>query len=203
MAAGVRCIEHGHLMDEPTAQLMAEKGIWLSMQPLAAELGEAFPPGSEERRKFDEVYAGTGRTYALARKYKIKTAWGTDVLFSHALAQRQGALLATLTQWYTPAEVLKMGTADNAQLLGLSGPRNPYKGKLGIVEEGALADLLLVDGDPLANINLIADPAKSFVVIMKDGKIHKHSQSVRLSAPDASGIARLLGPWTATAADRR
>jgi imidazolonepropionase-like amidohydrolase len=189
-AAGVRCIEHGHLMDEATAQLMAEKGIWLSMQPLPAELGEAFPPGSEERTKFDEVYAGTGRTYTLARKYKIKTAWGTDVLFSHALAQRQGALLATLTQWYTPAEALKMGTADNAQLLGLSGPRNPYKGKLGVVEEGALADLLLVEGDPIANINLIADPAKNFAVIMKDGKIYKHHEAVRTSTPNSAAGSR-------------
>ena len=60
------------------------------------------------------------------------------------------------------------------ELLKLSGPRDPYPGKLGVVEEGALADLLLVDGDPIANIDLIADPAKNFVVIMKDGKIYKN-----------------------------
>jgi imidazolonepropionase-like amidohydrolase len=57
--------------------------------------------------------------------------------------------------------------------LALSGKRNPYPGKLGVVEEGALADLLLVDGDPLANIKLLEDPAKNIVVIMKDGKIYK------------------------------
>jgi imidazolonepropionase-like amidohydrolase len=56
----------------------------------------------------------------------------------------------------------------------LSGKRNPYPGKLGVVEEGALADLLLVDGDPIANINLVADPDKNFVVIMKDGKVYKN-----------------------------
>jgi imidazolonepropionase-like amidohydrolase len=67
-----------------------------------------------------------------------------------------------------------MATGDNAQLLTLSGPRNPYPGKLGVVEEGALADLLLVDGNPLENINLIADPTKNFLVIMKDGKVHKN-----------------------------
>ena len=78
-------------------------------------------------------------------------------------------------RWYTPAEVLKMATADNAELLALSGKRNPYPGKLGVVEEGALADLLLVDGDPIANIKLIEDPAKNFVVIMKDGKIYKNA----------------------------
>ena len=71
--------------------------------------------------------------------------------------------------------MLKLVTHDNAQLLALSGPRNPYPGKLGVVEAGALADLLLVDGDPLANIDLIGDPAKNFVVIMKDGKVYKNS----------------------------
>ena len=65
-------------------------------------------------------------------------------------------------------------THDNAQLLALSGLRNPYPGKLGVVEVDALADLLLVDGDPIANINLVADPEKNFLVIMKDGKIYKN-----------------------------
>jgi imidazolonepropionase-like amidohydrolase len=175
IAAGVKCIEHGHLMDEPTAKLIAEKGIWLSMQAFPDELAEAFPPGSFEREKAMEVFAGTDTTYKLAKKYKIKTAWGTDVLFSPALARKQGALLTKLVQWYTPAEVLIMATSTNAQLLALSGKRNPYPGKLGRIEEGALADLLLVDGDPLANIKLLEDPARNFVVIMKDGKIYKNT----------------------------
>ena len=175
VANGVRCIEHGLLMDEPTARLMSEKGIWLSIQPVPKELGDAFPPGSVERAKFDEVVGGMDQAYKLAKKYKLKTAWGTDVLFSKELAQRSGAILASLARWYTPAEVLKMATADNAQLLALSGLRNPYPGKLGVVEEGALADLLLVDGNPLENLKLIEDPGKNFVVIMKDGKIYKNS----------------------------
>ena len=174
IAAGVKCIEHGHLMDEATAQLMAEKGIWLSTQPFPEELGNAFPEGSQERAKFQQVFAGTDKTYGLAKKYKLKTAFGTDILFSQALAQRQGALLASLVRWYTPAETLKMATGDNAQLLTLSGLRSPYAGKLGVVEEGALADLLLVDGNPLENIRLIEDPAKNFLVIMKNGKVYKN-----------------------------
>ena len=60
-----------------------------------------------------------------------------------------------------------MATGTNAQLLAMSGKRNPYPGKLGVVEEGAFADLLLVDGNPIENIGLIADPGKSFVLIMK------------------------------------
>lgn len=174
IAAGVKCIEHGHLMDEASAKLIAEKGIWLSTQPFPPEMADAFPPGSEQRAKFAEVFAGMDKTYKLAKKYNIKTAFGTDVLFSQALAQRQGALLASLSRWYSPAEILIMATGTNAQLLELSGKRNPYHGKLGVIEEGAFADLLLVDGDPIANINLVADPKKNFVVIMKDGKIYKN-----------------------------
>ena len=174
IAAGVKCIEHGLLMDEATARLMAEKDIWLSTQPLPEELGQAFPPGSEQRLKFEEVLGGIETTYSLAKKYKLKTAFGTDILFSKSLARRQGSLLATLVRWYTPAETLVMATGTNAQLLALSGKRNPYPGKLGVVEEGAFADLLLVDGDPIANIKLIEDPDKNLLVIMKDGKIFKN-----------------------------
>jgi imidazolonepropionase-like amidohydrolase len=174
IAAGVKCIEHGHLMDEATAKLIAERGVWLSIQPFPDELAAAFPPGSQQRAKFAEVFAGTDVAYRLARKHKLKTAWGTDILFSQALARRQGELIVKLERWYTPAEALVMATGTNAELLAMCGKRNPYPGKLGVVEEGALADLLLVDGDPLKNIKLIADPVKNFVVIMKDGKIYKN-----------------------------
>lgn len=175
IAAGVQCIEHGHLMDEATARMMAEKGVWLSMQPFPDELAEAFPPGSEQRAKAAEVFAGTSRTYALAKKYHLKTAWGTDVLFAPALARQQGALLAKVATWFTPAEALAQATGTNAQLLALSGKRNPYPGRLGVVEEGALADLLLVDGNPIENIALVADPDRNFLVIMKDGVVYKNT----------------------------
>jgi imidazolonepropionase-like amidohydrolase len=174
IAAGVKCIDHGHLMDEPTARLIAERDIWLSMQPFPDEIADAFPPGSQERAKALEVIAGTDRTYALAKKHKLKTAFGTDILFSQKQAQRQGELLAKLVRWYTPAETLVMATGTNAQLLAMSGKRNPYPGKLGVIEEGAFADLLLVDGNPLEKIKLIEDPARNFLVIMKDGTIFKN-----------------------------
>src|SRR5499426_552590 len=175
ISAGVKCIEHGFLMDEATAKLIAEKGVWLSPQPLPEDLKLGFPVGSVQRAKADEVWPGIARTYELAKKYKIKTAWGTDVLFSQALAQQQGAILASLVRWYSPAEALAMATGTNAELLALSGKRNPYPGKLGVLEEGALADLLLVDGNPIENIKLIEDPAKNFLVIMKDGKLYKNT----------------------------
>ena len=169
IAAGVRCIEHGHLMDEPTAQLIAERGIWLSTQPFPAEIADVFPPGSQEHAKALEVIAGTDRTYKLARKYKIKTAFGTDILFSQKLAHAK-ALARLAGPLVHAAEILTMATSTNAELLELCGKRNPYAGKLGVVAEGALADLLLVDGNPLEDITLLADPEKNLAVIMKDGE---------------------------------
>jgi imidazolonepropionase-like amidohydrolase len=162
-------------MDEATAKLMAEQGIWLSIQPFPDEMADVFPPGSEEWNKAQQVLAAMEAAYGLAKTYRLKTVFGTDILFSQALAQRQGALLAKLTRWYTPAEALLMATGTNAQLLAMSGKRNPYPGKLGVVEEGAFADLLLVDGNPIEDIKLIEDPGKNFVLIMKDGKIYKNT----------------------------
>ena len=67
-----------------------------------------------------------------------------------------------------------MATSTNAELVKMCGPRDPYPGKIGVVEEGALADMILVDGNPLENLDLVADPEKNFVVIMKDGVIYKN-----------------------------
>jgi imidazolonepropionase-like amidohydrolase len=176
IAAGVRCIEHAHLMDEPTAKLMADKEIWLSTQPFLPGGNAAVQQlGAEQVAKKQQVTDGTDRVYALAKKYKLKTAFGTDILFSKAEAERQGSRLADLLRWYTPAEALVMATSTNAQLLKMSGLRNPYAGSLGVVEQGALADLILVDGNPLDDLALVADPAKNFLVIMKDGKVFKNT----------------------------
>ena len=177
VAAGVKCIEHGQLIDEPTAQLLAEKGLWWSLQPLLDDEDASQLPAMTpvSRQKALEVFAGTENAYKLAKQYKIKTAWGADLLFDARVASRQGAWLAKLVRWYTPAEVLKMATADNGELMALSGFINPYPGTLGVVAEGALADLLLVDGKPFENLRLIEDPDQNFPVIMKDGRIYKNA----------------------------
>lgn len=173
---GLKCVEHGHLMDEETAQLIAETGTWLSMQPVLDDEDALFPEGSPQfqRDKFLTVVAGTDNTYQLAKRYNIKTAWGTDVLFDPRLASRQLFQLTKMVRWYEPWEVLKMATHDNHELFALSGPRNPYPEKLGVVEEGALADLLLVNGDPLADITVLENHEQNLLVIMKDGQIFKN-----------------------------
>ena len=177
VAAGVRCIDHGQLIDEPTAELLAEQGIWWSLQPLTydAEVFARMSPISQAKAL--QVFEGTKRAYGLARKYQVKTAWGSDILFDPAPSAGRAPIWRKMTEWYTPAEALKMATAENAELLALSGFIDPYPGRLGVVAEGALADLLLVDGDPLADLGLVADPERNFVVIMKNGVVHKDTLS--------------------------
>jgi imidazolonepropionase-like amidohydrolase len=173
IVAGVKCIEHGQLLDEATMKLLGKKGIWLCLQAL----DEAPPTANPEvRAKKHTVVQGTDDAFKWARKYHVKLAWGTDFMFNPIQNKNQNSDILKLAAWLTPAETIKLVTHDNAQLLALSGPRNPYPGKLGVIEEGALADLLLVDGNPIADINLLADPVKNFVVIMKDGKIFKDAR---------------------------
>lgn len=173
---GVRCIDHGQLMDEATARIMAEKGIWFSGQPfLDDEDANPQPAGSPNRAKQLQMTQGTDNAYKLAKQYKLKTAWGTDTLFDAKLATRQGAQLAKMKRWYTPTEVMVMATGTNAELLAMSGLRSPYPAKVGVVEAGAYADLLLVDGNPLENIDLVADAERNFKIIMKDGRIFKNT----------------------------
>lgn len=174
IAAGARCIEHGHLMDDVTARLMAEKDIWLSTQPFVGD-DDAPPLTGQSRINLLQVIAGTNTVYGLAKEHKIKTAFGTDLLFSSKLTERQGLMLTHLTRWYDNGDILKTATSVNGELLAMSGPRNPYKGKLGVIEETALADLLVVDGNPIEQIALLANPDKNLVVIMKDGTIHKNA----------------------------
>lgn len=172
VAAGVRCVEHGHLIDEETAALFAEKDIWWCLQPfLDAE--PIIPVAPQTRAKLRQVVSGTDTAYRLAIKHQVKVAFGTDILFDATLASRQGAQLTQLTRWFTPAEVLQQATVRNAELLAMCGPRNPYPGRLGVVAEGALADLVLVDGNPVADISLIARPDEAFVAIIKNGRLVK------------------------------
>lgn len=168
--AGVLSIEHGQLLDEDTLKLMAERGIWLSLQRLQDSTPEMTPLRREKREPLME---GQQRVWPLAKRLGVKLAWGTDFLFDPQQNAEQNSYILRLKPWFTSAEILKLVTHDNAQLLALSGLRSPYKGQLGVVKEGALADLILVNGDPIANIDLLADPARNFAVIMKDGKVYK------------------------------
>lgn len=174
LRAGVLCIDHAQLIDDATAKMVADKNAWLSLQPFIDEGKSAYPEGSPNRIKQQTMMRGTDSAYLFAKKYNIKTAFGTDCLFQPERSARRAADLTKLLRWYTPYEILKMATSTNAQLLAMSGPRNPYPNKLGVIEEGAYADMLLVDGNPLQNIRLLEDADKNLLLIMKDGVIYKN-----------------------------
>ena len=175
--AGIKSIEHGHLIGgRETLQLMKDNGVWLSIQPILNDEDAEEFPNPESNRKFEEVTAGTDTIYALAKEMGVNIAFGTDLFMSAEAAAKQGKLLAKLSRWFTPYEALKMATSDNAELLKLSGPRHPYQeGPLGVVMEGAYADLIIVNGNPLEDLDLVADPDTNFVLIMKDGEIYKNT----------------------------
>jgi imidazolonepropionase-like amidohydrolase len=174
IAAGVKCIEHGQLLDDATMKLMGEKGIWLSIQALDQEGRPDF--NEEQKQQRLEVANGADAVIKMAKKYKVKMAWGTDVFFNPAVNKDQNKYIAKMSNWFTPYEVLKLITSDNAQLLALSGNRSPYReGKLGVIEEGAYADMILVDGNPLKDINVMVDYDKNFVLIMKNGVVYKNT----------------------------
>lgn len=174
--AGVKSIEHGFLVSGETLRMMKENDVWLSIQPLLNDEDAFVFDDPASTQKWIEVTDGTDTIYPLAKEIGVKIAFGTDILFDPALAEKQGVFLAKLQRWFTPYEVLKMATSTNAELLELAGPRHPYQeGPLGVIAEGAYADLILVDGNPLDDIDLVADPAANFDLIMKDGVIYKNT----------------------------
>ncbi|NDR55730.1 amidohydrolase family protein [Pseudoruegeria sp. M32A2M] len=173
--AGVKSVEHGHMSTRETLQRFVEEDVWLSMQPFLDD--EDAPALNDfQKAKYKFVTDGTDFVYRTAKELGVKIAFGTDTLFSADLASRQGAQLAKLQNWFTPYEALKMATCDNAELLALSGALTPYpNGPLGVIEEGAYADMILVDGNPLEDLDLVSDPIGNFDVIMKDGVIYKNT----------------------------
>lgn len=179
--AGVRCIEHGHLIDEPTMKLLAERGVWLSTNVIVYD---EVPPGfsNAQRAKFEQVRQATDTMMQLAKKYHVKVGFGTDLVNGLASQARQNREFTLRSRWFTPLELLRQVTSGNAELLAMSGQRNPYPGKLGVIEPGAYADLLLIDGDPFADISILEHPDTALALIMKDGRIYKDRRA-RTGAP--------------------
>jgi imidazolonepropionase-like amidohydrolase len=182
LEAGVKSIDHGMLIDEPTMKLLAKKGAFLDPQLAVGlytpeELSFAWPT-KEMQEKGRRVLAGLDNEIKLAKKYKVKIAFGTDAFgpsrkeFEIQLQEFRARL-----KYFTPVEILRQATSVNGELMALSGPMmNPYKkGPLGVIKEGAYADMLIVDGNPLTDILVLENPWKNLRLIMKDGKIYKNT----------------------------
>lgn len=173
--AGIQSIEHGQLADQACAKLMADEGIWWSLQPFFADEDANIKMDPAGKAAQQMIARGTEQAYQMARDLKIRTAWGTDILFTPQNVHTHGKQLAKLTRFYEPLEVLQMATAKNGELCQMSGNRSPYPGKLGVIEPGALADLLVIDSDPSKSLDFLLNPHDSLRVIMKHGAIHKNT----------------------------
>jgi imidazolonepropionase-like amidohydrolase len=175
--AGVKSIDHGPFLTEETLKLMADKGVWLSPQAYLFGLTpeQLNIVGTPSESKMRQVNEGSANLLKWAKKHGVRIAWGTDLFGPPAKQAQQPQEFIARAAFFTPYEILKQATSDNAELFKLSGRRHPYQqGTLGVVEKGAYADLLLVDGNPLKDIELMADPG-NFRIIMKDGVIHKNT----------------------------
>ncbi|RJG05722.1 amidohydrolase family protein [Noviherbaspirillum cavernae] len=170
---GVKCIEHGQLMDEATMRLMKDKGIWWSPQ---VSIFTFIPKGytADQKRKHEQAFSGLDAAFRTAKKIGFdRIAFGTDIVTDPDAFNAANEEFVHRLKWFTPAEILRQATYTNAQLLAMSGPRNPFPGKLGVIAEGAIADLLLINGNPLQDISILIDYRKNIALIMKDGVIYK------------------------------
>ncbi|MDP5307401.1 metal-dependent hydrolase family protein [Paracoccus spongiarum] len=171
--AGVRSIEHGQLADEATIRAMAEADVWWSIQPFLADddANQYSDPKSQAKQR--DVAEGTVRAFQQGRAEGVNMAFGTDVLFNPRGAASQGRQLAKLTRFMPPLEALRLATGAAGQLLALSGERAPYDGRLGVIADNALADLLVWDGDPERDLDFLSDPDANLRLVMKGGRIFK------------------------------
>nr|WP_211210131.1 amidohydrolase family protein [Actinopolyspora halophila] len=191
--AGVRVIEHGHLAEEDDIRRMADEGARLSTQPfLESDHSYSNPVSAEKNRR---VCRGVESTFAWAAEHDVPLAFGTDLLLDPAKSSKQSEMLTRLARFCGGSSAgLTVATSGNAELFRLSGARDPYQAPvpaegnqetdrpepphlnhLGVLAEGAWADMLLVEGDPTQDLGVLGDPETNLAVIIKDGRVHKNT----------------------------
>lgn len=180
LEAGVIGIDHGTLMTEKTMKVLAKKGGYLVPQARLFTVTdkdkvffESFGP--ETLGKVMVLNDALDNQFKLAKKYKVRVGFGTDLFGSSKDYAKQSEEFEFRLKWFTSLEILKQATSVNAEIVALSDELNPYKqGALGVVKAGAYADMLIVEGNPLEDIKLLGDPDNNIKLIMKDGKIYKN-----------------------------
>ena len=174
LRAGAMSIEHANLITEKTLKELVEKGAFLSVQTgvYLVPLSDSFSAAQKQRQQ--QAADGLDLMMRLARTHGAKIAFGSDLVGAPESKKEQLLEFTNRMKWFSTAAILKQATATNGELMALCGPRNPYPGTLGVIEEGALADLLLFDGNPLEDLTIVTLPDNHLDLIMKDGKIYKN-----------------------------
>lgn len=168
---GVKCIEHGLLIDDATAKYVKQNDVVISTQLVVYRALKDLPGITETNiRKLDIVLEGQENLIRLIKKYDITTGFATDLI---------GGMYPMLTRefteramYWTPAEVLKQATSESAKVIRMAGPLNRH-GNFGEIREGWVADLLLINGEPLEDISVLRNPGENLALIMKGGEIVK------------------------------
>jgi imidazolonepropionase-like amidohydrolase len=177
LEAGVKVIEHGHLASEDTLKRIKSEGAYLSSQSFGfVRIFAAQAQNTERGRKSQQVMEGVDNLMTTAKKIGLPVAFGTDAFGSLRAYEAGVKEFGYRLRWFDSLEILKQATSVNAELLALTGPRNPYPaGPLGVIKPGAYADLLIVNGDPLTDVRVLEDYENNIRLIMKDGRIYKNT----------------------------
>ena len=169
VSQGVRTIEHGNLIDPPTAKLLAASKGYLVANLVAyvciKERAAQFGMDQEKLAKNELVIKGGFESLDICRQAGIKIGYGSDLLGELQNEQSREFLLRQ--EVMSPLEILRSATLVGAEIIRMDG-------KLGVIEQGAIADLLVVDGDPLKDLGLLQDQGAHLSLIMKEGVLHKN-----------------------------
>jgi imidazolonepropionase-like amidohydrolase len=190
LEAGVISVEHGFVIDEPTMQLLVEKDAWLSTQltGTSAELLGLPSLTPENLRKLRLARDQMADYYDLVKKYKPKQVFAVDAVLvspDHMVRQRRHEIYL-FSENFSNFEFLKAATSSAGELLGMTKQTTYHAGKIGVIEQGAYADILVVDGNPLEDASVLGanelwlkapppEPIETIQVIMKDGVIYKNT----------------------------
>eukprot|EP00932_Pfiesteria_piscicida_P013756 SRR837773.25387.p1 GENE.SRR837773.25387~~SRR837773.25387.p1 ORF type:complete len:198 (-),score=84.17 SRR837773.25387:98-652(-) len=177
--AGVRCLEHGHLLSDETVARCKELDVPVSTQFVVYKLmySQAKAAGMDEAavKKFEALNAKLYNIASLIKKHGVRTGFGTDIIGPEPLHEHQNMEFKLRQEaGWSNFEILRQATSESAGIIEMCGPLNRY-GKLGVLEDGALADLLVHDQNPMEDVAVMMDASKQLRLIMRDGKVFKNT----------------------------
>ena len=175
LKAGVKSIEHASMADEEAIKMIADMGAYLTVQPLVVkQLLDVYKAPDPRLAKAQKAWDGTGKVMGWVKKHNAKMGWGTDLIEGFDNRAKQLDDLILRKQWFSSAELMVQATGNNGEIVALSGKRNPY-GKLGVIEEGAMADVLIYNSNPLEDVGVVENHEEHLKLIIKDGKVFKNA----------------------------
>ena len=178
--AGGRCIEHGFLAEEKTIKRMKKLDAVMSLQAYAAyevfkNPGEIAGFTPENVRKGRQVNEGADRMLRWIAEYEVDAFGGSD-LWPASQLQLVPQDLVVRKRWFSDVEILRQNTSNAGRWLAKSGTKNPYReGPIGVIKVGAYADMILVEGNPLSDVSVLADYDNTIKIVIKDGEIYQNN----------------------------